>query len=101
LVGLAARSRADTLRSIRSLVDPNRDARELFLGEDGELKPAAKRLFARLAKEARINDLAFEPDARMQDHLLGRQFIVRFLGAMLRLDTARLEHLQRQMGDER
>jgi len=101
LVGRAASSRAQVRRAIVALVGTNRDARELFLGEDGAIRPAAARLLARLAKEARLDRLGFEPDARLQDHLLGRQHIVRFLATMLDLDVTRLQSLQRKLGDDK
>lgn len=101
LVGLAGQSRSTLLDQIKSLVDPSRDARELFLDDAGELKPAAARLLGRLAREAGLTNLNFEPDARRQDHMLGRQYIVRYLGQMVRLDVARLDDLQRKLGDTR
>ena len=99
LVGYARQSRAKVRGALAVLVGANRDARELFLGEDGTLKPAASRLLARLVHEAKLDRVAFEPDARFQDHLIGRQYIVRHLLDMLELDVARLHHLQRELGD--
>jgi hypothetical protein len=101
LVGRASQSRAQVRRAIEALVGSNRDARELMLDDKGALKPAAARLLARMAKEARLDRLGFEPDARLQDHLLGRQHIVRYLAAMLDLDVTRLQSLQRKLGDDR
>lgn len=100
LLGQASKTIAARRRALEKLVGINRDARELFLGEDGKLKPAAARLFAQLSGEARLNRLEFEPDARFQDHLLGRQHMVRFLAAMLHLDVTRLHNLQRKLGDD-
>lgn len=99
LVGVATGSRDATLRAIRQLVDVNRDARSLFLDEQGQMKPAAERIFGLLAREAGLDRLGeFQPDARLQDQMIGRQFIVRRLSALLDLDVRRLEELQRKLG---
>lgn len=97
----ARSTRAALLAAIADLVGTHRDARELLLGEDGELKPAAARLLGRLAKRARLDRAGFEPEARLQDYRLGQQDIVRTLGQMLHLDVRRLEELQRKLEGER
>lgn len=99
LVGIARGSAKFVQKEIARLIGVNRDARELFLDDAGEMKPAARRLFARLAKEAEINRVGFDPDARHQDYRKGQQDLLRFMGAMIELDHKRLADLQRQYGD--
>lgn len=101
LLGMAKKSRASVLGQISRLVSPSHDARELFLGEDGKLKPAAARLLARLAIEAGMHRIEFEPDARRQDYRLGQQHIVRHMAAMLEIDQIRLAQLQKELGEAR
>ncbi|MCP3730433.1 hypothetical protein M9978_08325 [Sphingomonas sp. MG17] len=86
-------------QEIAKLVSTSRDARECFCGEDGELTPAAERIFAKLAKAAELNKIGFEPDARRSDYQKGMQDCVRLLAGMVKLDTQRLEELQRRVGD--
>lgn len=97
LLGLSRGSRAAILRAMQPLLQSHRDAQTLFLDDKGRLTPAAARLFGRLAREAQIARLGFEPDPRLQDYRLGQQHMVRFLAGMLELDEARLTQLQRQL----
>lgn len=99
LVGAAKGSRRFIEREIARIVGLNRDARELFLDEEGKMRPAAERLLGRLAAHARLNAIGFDPDARHQDYMAGQRDMVRFLGKMLELDVRRLEELQRKLGE--
>lgn len=97
LIGMSRGSRAAIFKAMRGVRSTAEDARALFLDGAGHLKPEAGRLLGRLAKEAQLNVLAFEPDARRQDYRLGQQHMVRFLARMLELDVARLNHLQSEL----
>jgi len=99
MAGLAKQSRAFLQSKIDAIVGSNRDARILFLDNDGRLRPEAERLFARLASDAQMHRIGFDPDARHQDYIQGKRDAVRFLANMLELDTQRLERLQRQLGE--
>lgn len=100
LVGQSSSSKKWSLRNeIAKLVGANRDARECFCGDDGQLTDAAERTFARLAAKAELNKIGFDPDARHQDYQKGFQDCVRYLGSLVQLDTQRLEELQRRVGD--
>lgn len=99
LVGIARQSGAWVRKQIGRLLGINRDARALFIGEDGELRPEAERLFARLADEAQLNRIGIDPDARHADYRKGQQDMLRFMIRMIEIDTRRLEELQRKAGD--
>lgn len=99
LVGLARKSGRFIQKEMARLVSVHQDARDLFLDDQGNMKPAARRLFARLAKEAQINRVGFDPDARHQDYRKGQQDLLRLMAAMIELDHRRLDELQRQYGD--
>jgi hypothetical protein len=85
--------------AVTKLLDRHRDARECFCDDAGAMKPAAQRLFARLAKEAQLDRIGLDPDARAADYRKGQQDLLRSLALMVGLDTAKLEDLQRRMGD--
>lgn len=99
LVGIARNSGKWLRKEIARLIGVHNDARDLFLDDAGNMTPAAQRFFARLAKEAQVSRIGFDPDARHQDYRKGQQDLLRFMAAMIELDHRRLDELQRRYGD--
>lgn len=97
LANMAGTSRRQISDAIAVMVGTNRDARALFLNDDGVLKPEAERLFGRLAREANLKSTQYDPDANHLYYMQGKRDLVLFMARMLHLDVRRLQDLQTRM----
>lgn len=78
---------------MRRMLDMHAAWSRLFLGDDGQLKPEARRFFAELAGEGFLSKSTFDPDARIHAKNEGRREIALWILRGLKLDNARLGRL--------
>lgn len=97
LSGMARTSRQMARRQLERIVGINRDARELFMDEKGQLKPAAERLLGQLARDAQLGIASFDPDPHHLYYQTGKRDMVLALAKMLHLDVRRLHDLQTKL----
>lgn len=92
------RSMCDQLRQmIGNLMNPHRRAQRLFYGDDGRLKPDAVDWFAELADRNFVNGGGFSTDPlQLAANTARRELVLEMMGS-LRLDTAKLDQLTRQL----
>jgi hypothetical protein len=88
---------AQLRRMIGKLLNPFRTASALFYGADGQLKPEAIAWFGALAARNFIDRSTFDPDPRINDMNQGRRELMIEILDSVRLDTAKLAKLQRQL----
>ncbi|HEV2746421.1 MAG TPA: hypothetical protein VGW34_03875 [Allosphingosinicella sp.] len=84
-------------RAIGRLINPHHLAARLFYGEDGELKPEAVEWFADLARRNFVDSPTFDIDARVDAKNQGRRELALEIMGSVRLDTAKLARLTRQL----
>jgi hypothetical protein len=80
---------------IRRILDRHNRAAQLFLDDDGNLKPAAREWFAELARDNFVNRSAFHEDPREHAKREGRRELALEIISSAHLDVERLGSLTR------
>lgn len=84
-------------RMISNLINPHHTIQRLFYGDDGKLKREAVEWTAKLASENFVDRSAFDPDPRIHARNEGRRELALEIISSLRLDTAKLAALNREL----
>jgi hypothetical protein len=80
-------------RMIRRLLDKHKLAADLFLDDDGQVKPAAARWFRQLASDNYLDTGAWHQDPREHAYREGRRAVALEIIRSARLDAERLDRL--------
>lgn len=100
LVAKAKVSRRVQLAAIRLLGLQAHYAKRVLCDDQGQIKPEAELLLAMLAREAKLHQHGFTPEADRRLFDAGGQHIVRLLMDWTGMDSARLARLQQRLHDE-
>lgn len=93
----ATRRSAQIRRQMSRIINRHRDAHALFLGDDGRLKPAARRWLDDLAARCLAAQSTFDVDPYAHARNAGRREIWLWVQSGLFLDHDRLDALNRQL----